>query len=207
MENEEKIRKEISLFLKTKPKNRVYPISYQLEEYSGEFLRYSKFEPEELESLRQVIEKYGMEHINDHLEEVIEDEDWRCDVFPEYITDIDLDTEYNSYHFTMHSMKRDGSLHSRVLKVKLPINDYSRLLELCVNDSTMNFDKLKYADENIYQKLLREVEWYNIEEVFFYVGSEPYLITMDEVIADADEIRKKFPELELNNGYKGYFYS
>ena len=206
MENEEKIREEVGKFIETKPKNRVYPITHHLEEFSGEYVRYSKFEPEELASLKRVIEKYGMENINEHLEEVIEDEDWRYDVFPEYITEIDLDLEYNSYHFTMHSMKRDGNLHSRDINVELTIKDYSRLLELCVNDSSMNFNKLKYADEDIYQKLLRAVEGYNREDVYFYVAPEPYLITMDEVMADADEIRKKFPELELKSGYIGYFY-
>ena len=206
MEIEEKIREEISLFLKTKPKNRVYLIRHQSEEYSGDFLRYSKFEPEELESLRQVIEKYGMENINEHLEEVIEDEDYRSDLFPEYITEIDLDTEYNAYQFTMHYMKRDGSLHSRKIVVEWLLKDYARLLELCVADPGMNFNKLKFADEEIYNKLLRDTDCYNVEEGYFFVCTEPYLITMDEVKADADEIRKKFPELELKNGYTGYYY-
>lgn len=206
MENETKIREEVSQFLKKKPKNRIYLIRYLLEEYSDVFLKFSRFEPEELESLRQVIEKYGMENVNDHLDEVIEDEDYRSDLFPEYITDIDLDSEYNSYQFTMHYMKRDGSLHSRKIEVEWPLNDYARLLELCVADPSMNFNKLKFADEEIYNKLLRDTDCYNIEEGYFFVGSEPYLITMDEVMADADEIRKKFPELELKIGYKGYYY-
>ena len=205
MEKEEKIREEVEKFLKTKPKNRVYPIIHRLEEYSGEYVRYSKLEPEELDSLKRVIEKYGTENINDHLDEVIEDEDYRSDLFPEYITDIDLDSEYNSYQFRMHYMKRDGSLHSRKIEVEWLLKDYARLLELCVADPSMNFNKLKFADEEIYNKLLRDTDCYNVEE-YFFVGTEPYLITMDEVMADADEIRKKFPELELKNGYKGYFY-
>ena len=206
MENEEKIREEVGKFLKTKPKNRVYLILHQFEEYSGDFLKFSKFEPEELESLRQVIEKYGMENINDHLEEVIEEEDYRSDLFPEYITDIDLDSEYNAYQFTMHYMKRDGSLHSRKIVVEWLLKDYARLLELCVADPGMNFNKLKFADEEIYNRLLRDTDCYNVEDGYFFVGTEPYLITMDEVMADADEIRKKFPELELKNGYTGYYY-
>ena len=114
MEIEEKIRKEVAKFLESKPKNRIYPIHFIPEEgFVGEYIIFQKFEPEVLESLKKTIEKYGIGNLNEHLDEVIEDEDYRSDLFPDNISEINFDTEYNVYQFTIHFMKRDGSLQSR----------------------------------------------------------------------------------------------
>lgn len=206
MEIEEKIKKEVAKFLESKPKNRIYPIHFIPEEgFVGEYIIFQKFESEVLESLKKTIEKYGIGNLNEHLDEVIEDEDYRSDLFPDNISEINFDTEYNVYQFTMHFMKKDGSLQSRKIGVEWTSELYARLLTLCVEDPGMNFNKLHYADKDLYLNLLYSVDSNNCDDGF-YDSDLPYLLTMDEVMADADEIRKKFPELELKKGSKGYFY-
>ena len=206
METEEKIREEVAKFLESKPKNRIYPIHFTPEEgFGGEYIVFQKFEPEIQESLKKTIEKYGIENINKHLDEVIEDEDYRSDLFPDNISEINFDTEYNVYEFTMYLMKKDGSLKSQKIGVEWTSELYAHLLTLCVEDPGMNFNKLHYADKDLYLNLLYSVDSNNCDDGF-YDSDLPYLLTMDEAMADADEIRKKFPELELKNGSIGYFF-
>ena len=206
MENGKKIREEVAKFLENKPKNRIYPIHFIPEEgFVEEYIIFQKFEPEVLESLKKTIEKYGIRNLNEHLDEVIEDEDYRSDLFPDNISEINFDTEYNVYQFTMHFMKKDGSLKSRKISVEWTSELYARLLTLCVEDSGMNFNQLRYADKDLFLNLLYSVDSNNCDDGY-YDSDLPYLLTMDEAMADAEAIRRQFPGLELKNGYKGYFY-
>lgn len=206
MEKGKKIREEVAKFLESKPKKRIYPIHFISEEgFVGEYVIFQKFEPPVLESLQKAIEKYGIKNLNEHLDEVIEDEDYRSDLFPDNISEIDFDTEYNVYQFTMHSMKKDGSLQSLKIDVEWTSEMYARLLTLCVEDPGMNFNKLRYADKDLYLNLLYSVDSNNCDDGF-YDSDLPYLLTMDEVMADAEEIRRQLPESELKNRYNGYFF-
>ena len=63
---------------------------------------------------------------------------------------------------------------------------------LIIND--LNINSLRYADEELFKYLTREVDYYFCDDIYYSVSS-PYTITMNEVRADAQKIREQHPEI------------
>ena len=205
MELNDKIKEAIATFVENKPLNRVYPVTYYDETSGCDYTTYVDLTDGEVETIRKIIEEYGLENFYDHLPEDLFGQDTDIsDILPPDVTDINLDTVINAYQFTMHLLQKDGTMLQRKLKLKITPSDYKSLLEVYVPDPGMNFNKLRYADQKKYDWLQRNIDYNNCDEDY-YVYDEPYLITMDELEADAAEIRKQFPNLQKTVGFIGYF--
>ena len=204
MEEQTRIKKIVEEFMANKPKNRVYPVTF-LNEETGEYVMYLKFTPEQVDAIRSVIEKYKMENFNDHIEEIVSPEDEPTDLFPDEVIDIDLATDFNAYAFTIHYMLKDGTMGARKIEVEDLPKNYARWLELCVEDKGMNFNKMRYADEVSYKSLLRSIDLNNCDDGF-YIDNYPYLITMDELKADAATILENHPEIDTSYTFRGYHF-
>ena len=153
----------------------------------------NSFSEKELEQLFALREKYGEKDFINHLNEIF-DEDTLCDMT--YGTDIvsfDLDTEYFMYSFKYHQITENG-VYTGNVKINLTDETYVRLLALHLYDKDLNINSLRYADKNLYDIIIREVDqhfWYDD----MYIVSSPYTITMDEVRADAQKIREQHPNI------------
>lgn len=160
------------------------------------------FTPEEFEMLKDLRAKYGDGEFHKHLDEVYDDADTIYDLScGREIIGIDLDNCLHRYTFTIHSLGKSG-LSARKVLVTLSDEAYIKLLALCVGDKGMNYNKLYYADGALYTAIRREIDSYQMDDIFF-IGDEPYLVTMDEVKADADAIRTAHPECDPY-GIAGY---
>ena len=153
----------------------------------------NSFSEKELEQLFALREKYGEKDFINHLNEIFDD-DTLCDMV--YGTDIisfDLDTEYFMYSFKYHQITENG-VYTGNVKINLTDETYVRLLALHLYDKDLNINSLRYADINLYDIVIREVDqhfWYDD----IYIVSSPYTITMDEVRADAQKIREQHPNI------------
>lgn len=153
----------------------------------------NSFSEKELEQLHALREKYGEKDFINHLNEIF-DEDTLCDMT--YGTDIisfDLDTEYFMYSFMYHQITENG-VNTGNVKLNLTDATYVRLLALHLYDKDLNINSLRYADEELFKYLTREVDYYFCDDIYYSVSS-PYTITMNEVRADAQKIREQHPEI------------
>lgn len=164
------------------------------------------FTDEELQALLSLRNKYGKKEFVKHLDEVQFDDYDLIDIFTdEEIVDIDLDFKSYKYEFGRHELHGDKLIRYSTM-VNLSDKSYIKLLALCLEDQSMNINKLKYADETIHSAIMREIDGHLCDDDFF-CGSYPYLVTMDEVFADVEQILKVHPELQRDQtGCTGYFF-
>lgn len=159
-----------------------------------------------LAGLHALREKYGEKTWLKHLKEVIADDDMRYDTLggnDDDIVDIKLDEPVPVFDFAIHELTSKG-MRQTTVSLDMKDEDYIRLLAICVEDPTMNFNKLRYADKKLYDFLRSEIDWYFTEDGF-YMGANPFLVTMDEVLGDAEAILQAHPELK-NEPYSGCGY-
>ena len=97
-----------------------------------------------------------------------------------------------------------GELVKHKCLVELSDEAYIRLLSYCLEDRSMNLNKLRYADKNIYSTIVHNIDSYLCDDGFF-MGDYPYLITMDEVKEDAEKILSGNPDLPTSNSM-GYLF-
>lgn len=164
-----------------------------------------QFTYDQVEKLKVLRSRYGAKNYLDFLEDVFPDHD---DI-PEVLLDdnivcINLDTLYYEYKFAIHELRGD-KLEKQIVKVEMTDDEYVRLLALCIEDGHMNFNVLKYADKGLYSKLGLQIDgWVSYLPDDFSV-MYPFLVTMDEVKHDADQVAKIHPELR-GNVMIGYAY-
>ena len=141
---------------------------------------------EELTKLRELKANYGEDFVN-HLGEVIDDEYVISDMFctGEYI-DIDLDTIYHQYGFTISEVDGD-KVWSRGIKVQLSDEEYSDLLAWHLYDQKLVINTLFYRDEKLARKIMREAMNYYCDDGYAII-SHPFTIVMDEALADVAQI-------------------
>lgn len=92
------------------------------------------------------------------------------------------------------------------MKIELSDKMYIYLLALCLNDPSINMNKLKYVDNVVYFTIMRQVDVYLCSDGFF-TGSYPYLVTMDELKADAQKVFEANPDFLRNpTAITGYLF-
>lgn len=188
--------------LAEKTRKNYYEIITWDEESSQEIRLLEEFNEKELDALRKLREKYGKKDFAKHLDEVFADPDVLSDLGGgQDIVDIDLDTIYHQYRFSGHKLA-GNQLYSHESWVEMTDEQYIQLLSLCVRDSGMNVNKLKYADIDLYNLIVRGVDSYLVYDGF-YTSDAPYLITMDEINEDVVKVLEINPTLKSGNlGYK-----
>lgn len=181
-------------YLATKKRTPYFYIEYFDETYpqyegmdsSGDFL---SFDDDEMAILLALRHKYGDDFYK-HLEE--EFDDGMYYFVPGEIVKFDLDTHHYKYNFKYHQIT-DNGIHTGIVKVQLTDEEYVKLLALHLDDKDLNINSLKYADNSLYQTIIREIDW-NFCDEGTYFSSYPYAITMDEARADARQIREQYPD-------------
>ena len=149
---------------------------------------YTAISDDEVAKIRELKERYG-EEFTDHLNEVIDDEDVIHDMFYGEPADIDLDTVYHLYRFTLSEVHGD-KVSSRNILIQLSDEEYCKLLAWHLYDSHLVINTLFYRDEELARKLMRSSMNYFFDEICPMIDY-PYVIVMDEALDDADIIRKE----------------
>lgn len=149
---------------------------------------YTAISDDEVAKIRELRERYG-EEFTDHLNEVIDDEDVIHDMFYGEPADIDLDTVYHLYRFTLSEVHGD-KVSSRNILIQLSDEEYCKLLAWHLYDSHLVINTLFYRDEELARKLMRSSMNYFFDEICPMIDY-PYVIVMDEALDDADIIRKE----------------
>lgn len=163
-----------------------------------------EIDDEHIKEFCNLREKYGEEEFVKHLGEVITDAaelhdfSFGCEVLK-----FNIDSPYHQYSFGCHELVGESLCKKDVL-VEMDDEAYVQLLVLCVEDKDMNVNKLRYANEDLYRLVVREVDGYFCDDLC-YCGQHPYLITMDEIREDANRILAERPEVR-QWGYKGYSF-
>ena len=192
-------------YLAQKERQVYYTVTLCNEERPDEYCTLEKFTDEELEALHKLRDKYGKDQFVMHLDEIGIDDfiDFACG---DEVLDIDLDYKSYRYEFGRHELRDDKLVRYTVL-VELRDEEYIRLLALCLEDQTMNINKLKYVYKNGYDWIMHYVDA-TLSDDGFFCGSYPYLVTMDELFADVEQILTDHPELRRKgSGYTGYFFA
>jgi hypothetical protein len=148
-------------------------------------------------------EKYGKEEFFNHLNEIFDEDTLYDMVYGNEIIGFDLDSEYFMYNFTYHQITDEGVTKGS-LNIHLTDETYIKLLAMHLQDKGLNINKLKYADKSLYEIVTRGIDLHLcIDDT--YMVSDPYTITMDEIKADAKNIREQHLEKFQNeNGIIGY---
>lgn len=161
-----------------------------------------EFTEEQLEGLMALREKYGKDKFYSHLEEVFTDPDELHDLTcGEEVVGLNLDKVYHQYEFSRHDFIKGEAVRVPIL-LEMNDEDYARLLTLCVEDGGMNMNKLKYADFSSYKELMWKVDYTTCHDDF-YDWDYPFLVTFDELKADAEMIVSQNPEFR-SPGICGY---
>lgn len=164
--------------------------------------RLESFSDEEMRQLLELREMYGKEDFFNHLEEVF-DEDTLHDLAPGEVIDFDLDTRYYMYDFKYHQIT-DKGVRTGTAKLNLTDETYVKLLAMHLENKDLNINNLRYADKTLYETITR-----GVDICFCYDGiyevCEPYTVTMDEIRADAQNIREQNPNTYFDmHGIVGY---
>lgn len=188
--------------LADKNRKNYYEIIVWDEESSQEIRLLEEFNEKELDALIELREKYGKKDFAHHLEEVFADPDEVSDLGGGHdIKYIDLDTPCYQYKFSRYELVGDQLVRHKAL-VEMTDEQYIRLLSRCVEDTGMNVNKLRYADIDLYNLIVRGVDSYLVYDGF-YTSDAPYLITMDEINEDVVKVLEINPTLKSGNlGYK-----
>ncbi len=117
---------------------------------------------------------------------------------------MNLDTPCYQYEFGRHELVNNQLSRSTALVVMADEN-YISLLALMLSDQKMNMNKLQFADSFLYQMIYSQIIHMGCDDGF-YMGSYPFLVTMDELQKDAEAIRAQHPELNVK-GTTGYYGS
>ena len=192
-------------FFAKKERKAVYELTACDDDHQ-EYGYFQELSDDELAALRVLRDKYGNEEFVKHLDEVFKDPDELCDLScGDEITSFDIDTPYYQYIFSRHEL-RDGKLHEYKMKIELSDKMYIYLLALCLSDPSINMNKLEYVDRGIYFTIKRQVDAYLCDDGFF-VGSYPYLVTMDELKDDAQKVFEETPDfLRSPAAITGYIF-
>ncbi len=177
-------------FLTKKERKNLYEFKVIEEPFDDYVYPKNELSDEEVERLRQLKAKYQeafVEHLNEALDEDTID---NLDCGDELV-DIDLDYVMHQYRFKVHHLKPDGTVVSYDRMVELKDEEYARLLAWHLFDNHLIINTLRYRDSNLYSRILREVDLYYWEDGIAITVDNPYLVTMDEVKADAEMIMKE----------------
>ncbi|MCM1429786.1 MAG: hypothetical protein NC097_08350 [Clostridium sp.] len=187
--------------------NKTFTLGYKFESIcsdSGEEqYSYVELSPEDVARLRSLLGKYAKDEVHKHLDEIFDEDtiyDFTCG---DEITGIDLDNPKKLYRFGLHSLLKDGTLHRCEYKFSLGDEEYKKLLELMLEDQSLNFNSLEYADNQLYRSIKRHIDGTRGDDACFYENSSPFLVTFDEAQEDVEKILAEHPDWK-NSGTCGY---
>lgn len=191
-------------FLSKKPRKNYYRVHY-LDDNLNENYYLQYMTDEEVKFFDELKNMYGSYNIDELLDEYQEKlpnyDEW---FIGQHIMGIDTEVAYHHYSFTCHELHDDEKLSHYEVLVELSDVEYIDLLTLCIMDPHMNMNKLRYANKQLHDKITTGVDSYQVDEILF-IGSNPYLITMDEVKSDAAQIVKE-KNITISKGYMGYLF-
>lgn len=157
---------------------------------------------EEVNQIKPLKVKYG-DNFVEHLNEVFDEPDFISDMFLGEPVDIDLDVIHHQYKFTIHSLDGEKVLHREIL-VDLSDEDYCKLLAWHLFNYNLVMNTLFYRDEELYKKIMRDVMCWMTQDGFVMVDY-PFVVTMEEALADTEQIRKENNILK-SRGYRILFF-
>lgn len=190
-------------YFATKVRQPNYELTALDEDTLSEVRFYETFSEEEIQLLLSLRERYGQDEFAKHLDEIFTGPDELYDLScGREILSIDLDKPYYTYEFGCHELV-DGDLCKHTVRVLMDDLQYIKALSLLLSDSGMNFNKLQFADSSLYDLINNQIV-HSFCDDGFYFGNYPFLVTLDELQRDADEIRRLHTGLEKKDGV-GYF--
>ena len=190
-------------FLAKKERKNYYEFKVIQEPFAEYVTTQNELSDEDVQRLRELKEKYHEAFVA-HLSEALDEDTIDCLDCGDELVDIDLDNVQHQYHFKVHHLYQDGTVHSYDRMVTLTDEEYARLLAWHVLDNRLIINTLRYRDSNLYNRILREVDLYYWEDGMAMMVGEPYLVTMDEAKADAELIMKE-NDIKQTSGYLSIF--
>ena len=115
------------------------------------------------------------------------------------ILDLDLDTVWHMYGFTLHELQSDGTLRSKPCKIEFSDDDYTRLIDWYLYDKNLTINRLRYHDRDLYNTIIKGADGMHCNTTGFFDATEPFLLTFDEAKADAELLVKRH-SIEYNIG-------
>ena len=186
-------------FLANKERANYYETKSICEPYADYATILAELTDEQVCKMRQLKEQHGDLFV-DHLAEfdTEEEEDVANEWFLGDPVDIDLDTIFHQYRFTICKVKDDSVLKREIL-VELTDEQYIKLLAWHLYDSHLVINTLLYLDEALYKHIMREtMRYFCFDEI--PMVDHPFTLTMDEPLADSDLIRKEH-NITKQSGY------
>ena len=194
----EKYQELAKAYLAKKERKNYYESKGICEPYADYACMLVELSGEEVSMIRPLKEQYGEDFVH-HLKEVYEDDDTISDMFYGDPVDIDLENTYHQYHFTIREVN-DEKVSSRQILIQLTDEEYSKLLAWHLYDSHLVLNTLFYRDEQLCKRIMRESMRY-FEDELGIMCSNPFVLTMDEAIADMEQILKD-NNLEKDSAYR-----
>ena len=194
----EKYQEMAKAYLTKKERKNYYESKGICEPYADYACMLVELSDEEVSMIRPLKEQYGEDFVH-HLKEVYEDDDTISDMFYGEPVDIDLENTYHQYRFTIREVN-DEKVSSRQILIQLTDEEYCKLLAWHLYDSHLVLNTLFYRDEQLCKRIMRESMRYFDEELGI-MCSIPFVLTMDEAIADMEQILKD-NNLEKDSAYR-----
>lgn len=175
-------------FLANKKRTNYYETKAICEPYPDHVTTLAKLSDEEVLKIRDLKNRYGEDFVN-HLDKVINDPDVVHDMFCGDAVDIDLDHVHHQYVFNIRTVHGE-EVSSRQILIELSDEEYSKLLAWHLYDSHLVINSLFYRDEELCKTIMHNsMRWVCDGEAPMF--SDPFVLTMDEALADADLIRQE----------------
>jgi hypothetical protein len=189
-------------FLANKVRTNYYETKAIYEPYPDFVTTLAELSDEEVRKIRDLKHQYGKDFVN-HLNEVINDPDVIHDMFCGDAVDIDLEHIHHQYVFNIRTVHGE-EVTSRQILIELSDEDYIKLLAWHLYDSHLVLNTLFYRDEELCKKIMHDsMRWVCDGEAPMF--SDPFVLTMDEALADADLIRQEH-NLTKSPGFVGLIY-
>lgn len=159
------------------------------------------FSDAEMASLKRLRDKYGDSQFFNHLDDAFDPKTLN-EIAPDEIVHFDLDDPQYLYDFNCHFLTPEG-MQTLPVKVQLSDETYAKLLVALLADCRLNINKLKYANKEVYDQITHEVDL-NFASGGIFSAKYPYLITLDEAIADAQKIKEYYNNKTYPTESPGY---
>ncbi|MCM1429787.1 MAG: hypothetical protein NC097_08355 [Clostridium sp.] len=177
--------------------NKTFTLGYMFEtvcsDYGEEQYHYEVLSPQNYNLLYSLFEKYGYDEMHLHLDEVFDTDKIYDLSHGEELTNIVIDAPQKLYHFGIHSLLKDGTLQLREHNIPLEDDEYKKLLELMLEDQSLNFNSLEYADNKLYRSIKLQID-NMLYSGDFYENTSPFIVSFDEAQEDVEKILAEHPE-------------
>ncbi|MBP3757504.1 MAG: hypothetical protein J6I61_09525 [Prevotella sp.] len=186
--------------LANKPRDNYYDAQGIYSPYSDYTHMLVALTDEQVRHIRALKACYGSDFVDHLADELFHgDDDAVSDLFYGDPDDIDTEHVYHQYRFTIHEVGADGSVTSHAKLLHLSDADYTKLLALQLYDEHLTINTLYYYDPSLQRTILNDAMFYFMDEEVCILHA-PFTITMDEVLADADQLVSQY-RIPRNGAY------